>query len=93
MGKQRKRYSAEFKAKVALEAIRNEMTAAELASKYGVHPTMIAVWKKALLDGAAGIFDKNRKSEKDAEKKIDDLYREIGKLKVDNDFLSKVLGS
>jgi transposase-like protein len=93
MGKQRKRYSAEFKAKVALEAIRNEMTAAELASKYGVHPTMIAVWKKAGLDGAAGIFDKNRKSEKDAEKKIDDLYREIGKLKVDNDFLSKVLGS
>lgn len=93
MGKQRKRHSAEFKAKVALEAIRNEQTAAELASKYGVHPTMIAVWKKALLDGASGIFSKSNKSEKDVEKKLDNLYREIGKLKVDNDFLSRVLGS
>jgi transposase-like protein len=93
MGKQRKRHSAEFKAKVALDAIRNEVTAVELASKYGVHPTMIAAWKKDLLDGAAGIFDKSRKSEKDVEKKLDHLYREIGKLKVDNDFLSKVLGS
>lgn len=54
---------------------------------------MIAVWKKALLDGASGIFAKSQKSDKVVEKKIDDLYREIGKLKVDNDFLSRVLGS
>ena len=64
MAKIRKKHSAEFKAKVAMAAIRNEETMAEMAARFGVHPTMIAKWKKALLDGAADIFDKHHKNQK-----------------------------
>ena len=58
MGKKRNKYSSEFKAKVALAALRNEETVSELASRFGVHPNMISNWKRALIDGAADIFDK-----------------------------------
>ena len=92
MGKKRKKYSAEFKAKVALAALKNEETSGELALRFGVHPTMITTWKRALLDGASEIFDKNRKSQKQTEETIDELHRQIGRLKVENDFLSKGLG-
>lgn len=92
MSKKRKKYSAEFKAKVALAALKNEETTAELAQRFGVHPTMITGWKRALLDNAAEIFDKNRKSQKQNEEVIDELHRQIGRLKVENDFLSKGLG-
>jgi len=92
MGKKRKKYSAEFKAKVALAALKNEETASELAQRYGVHPTMISGWKRTLLDNAAEIFDKNRKSQEQTEEVINELHRQIGKLKVENDFLSKGLG-
>jgi transposase-like protein len=92
MGKKRKKYSAEFKAKVALAALKNEETTGELAQRFGVHPTMITTWKRALLDGASEIFDKNQKSKKQTEETIDELHRQIGRLKVENDFLSKGLG-
>ena len=92
MGKKRKKYSAEFKAKVALAALKNEETASELAQRYGVHPTMISGWKRTLLDNAAEIFDKNRKSQEQTEEVINEPHRQIGKLKVENDFLSKGLG-
>jgi len=92
MSNKRKKYSAEFKAKVALTALKNEETTAELAQRFGVHPTMITSWKKALLDGASDIFDKHQKSRKQNDTKIDELHRQIGKLKVENDFLSKKLG-
>jgi transposase len=91
MGKKRKKYSPEFKAKVALAALKNEMTTAELAARFGVHPTMIAAWKRSLLESAADIFDKNRKSRKQSEEQIDELYRQIGKLQVERDFLSRKL--
>ena len=91
MSKERKRYSSGFKAKVALEAIRNESTTAEIAKKYGVHPTMVSGWKRALLDGAADIFDKGQKSKKQSDVQADELYRQIGQLKVERDFLSKKL--
>ena len=92
MSKQRKRYTPAFKAKVALAALRNEETTAELAQRFGVHPTMIAAWKRAFLDGATDIFDKGHKSRKQGDNKIDELHRQIGKLKVENDFLSRKLG-
>ncbi len=91
MVKMRKKYSAEFKAKVAMVAIKNEESMAELAARFGVHPTMIAKWKKVLVDGAVDIFDKDHKSRKQAESTVDELYRQIGQLKVERDFLSKKL--
>ena len=92
MSNKRKKYSAEFKAKVALAAIKNEETTAELAQRFGIHPTMITAWKKALVDGAGDIFDKHQKSRKQNDAKIDELHRQIGQLKVENDFLSRKLG-
>ena len=92
MSNKRKKYSAEFKAKVALAAVKNEETTAELAQRFGVHPTMITAWKRSLLEGATEIFDKNQKQRKQSDEKIDELHRQIGKLKVENDFLSRKLG-
>ena len=92
MSIKRKKYGPEFKAKVALAALKNEETTAELAQRFGVHPTMISAWKRSLLQGAAEIFDKGDKSRKQVDNKIDELYRQIGQLKVENDFLSRKLG-
>lgn len=92
MKRKRKQYSPAFKAKVALAAMGNEATIAELAAKYEVHPTMIGKWKRELIDGAAEMFDKDQKGKKQHDATIDELYRQIGQLKVENDFLSKGLG-
>jgi len=91
MSNKRKQYSPEFKAKVALAAIKNEEMIAELARRFAVHPTMINNWKRALLNGAVDIFDKGHKSHKQTEAKVDELYRQIGQLKVERDFLAKGL--
>ena len=92
MSNKRKSYSPAFKAKVALAALKNEQTTAELAQRFGVHPTMIASWKRALMDAATDVFDKGHKSRKQVDNKIDELHRQIGQLKVENDFLSRKLG-
>ena len=93
MGKRRKTHSPQFKAKVALAAIQNDETAAQLASRFGIHPTMVSNWKRQMLEGAADIFDKNNKTRKQEEARTDELYKQIGQLKVENDFLSRKLGS
>ena len=92
MKNKRRKHSPEFKAKVALAAIKNEETTAQLAKRFDVHSTMISAWKKALLESAGDIFDKNQKSRKQTDSKIDELHCQIGQLKVENDFLSRKLG-
>ena len=91
MSKKRNRYTPEFKAKVALAALIEEETVSGLAARFEVHPTMINNWKRALLDGAAEVFSKGHSSRKQNEAQVDDLYRQIGRLKVENDFVSKKL--
>jgi len=91
MNKNRNRYSAEFKAKVAIAALRNDETVAELAARFGVHPTIISTWKRSLAENAAEIFQKGHKSKKQNEPQLDDLYRQIGKLQMGRHFLSKKL--
>ena len=91
MSKKRTQYPLEFKGKVALAGLRNEQTMSELAAHFGVHPTMINQWKKALVDGASQLFGKGHKKHQQAEAEVDELYRQIGRLKVERDFLSKKL--
>jgi transposase len=91
MSKKRKSYSPQFKAKVAMAALKNDEPIAALAVRFGVHPTMINNWKRSLVDNASDIFDKGHKSRKQNEAQVNDLYRQIGQLKVENDFLSKKL--
>ncbi|WP_425358950.1 IS3 family transposase [Antarcticimicrobium luteum] len=84
----RNQYAPEFKAKVALEALKGEQTVAELASRFGVHPTMIHTWKRALLEGASGVFERGgRKAPEIDEEQVKELHAKIGELAVANDFL------
>lgn len=86
----RKSYDKKFKAKVALEAIREEQTLQELSQKYDVHPNQIGQWKKQLTDGAADVFERSKKRlEENTDSKENELYQNIGQLKVENDFLKK----
>jgi putative transposase len=89
----RKRHNNGFKAQVALEAIRNQRTIAEIASEYGVHPSQVNKWKKQVLDGVSTIFSGNHdKSKQDGEKLQAELYQQIGRLKVELDWLKKKVG-
>ena len=88
----RKQHLPEFKAKVALEALKGEQTVSELASRFGVHPTMIHAWKKALLEGASGVFERGgQKAPQIDEDRVKELHAKIGELAVANDFLSRKL--
>lgn len=88
----RKQHAPEFKAKVALEALKGEETAAELASRFGVHPTMIHLWKRALLEGVSGVFERGaRKKPEIDEEQVKELHAKIGELAVANSFLERKL--
>ena len=86
----RKSYTAEFKAKVVLQAIKGDKTIAELAAKFEVKPTQIGIWKKTMLEEMPGIFsDKRKKKVVSDEDEKAKLYEQIGRLKVENDWLKK----
>lgn len=91
MTNKRTRHSAEFKAKVALEAAKEVKTLNELASQYNLHPTQISQWKKQLLEGMGNIFATPQKRGVDSTKKLDELYRQIGEVTVERDWLKKKL--
>ncbi len=90
MGGKRRKFSAAFKAKVALEAVRGEKTIAQLSSEFRVHGNQVRQWRRQLLDELPNIFTNGRKrSEKDSEELTAELYRQIGQLKVELDWLKK----
>ena len=91
--KQRKRHGAGFKARVALEAIKEQRTMAELASQFGVHPTQISQWKQQMLAGVPDLFGTGRpKREKDEEELQAELFQQIGKLQMELEWLKKKVG-
>ncbi len=91
----RTRYSAEFKAKVALEALRGELTTAQLAAKHGIHQTMVGEWKRQAVEGMAGVFSGKSVAQeraKASEAEVEKLHAKIGQLVVERDFLAKASG-
>ena len=91
----RTRYSAEFKAKVALEALRGELTAAQLAAKHGIHQTMVGEWKRQAMEGLAAVFSAKSAAAaaaKAVEADVEKLHAKIGQLLVERDFLAKASG-
>jgi putative transposase len=93
MKTQRNRYSADFKAKLALEVIKGNRTLNEIASDAQVHPNLLMQWKRQLLESLPAVFsDKRVKDNKEQEALTEQLYQQIGQLKVELDFLKKKFG-
>jgi transposase len=93
MTKSRKKFEAAFKAKVALEALREDMTVPDLAKRHGVHPNQIYSWKKQAVDNLASLFARGASAsgegEEAREREASQLYAKIGQLTVERDFLAK----
>ena len=86
----RKQYDSRFKAQVAIEAIKNQQTITQIASEYGVHPTQVSQWKKQVLDQLPQLFTDGRsKTSTNNDQLVAELYRQIGQLKVELDWLQK----
>jgi transposase len=89
--KKRKKYTSGFKTKVVLEAMQERETIQELGKKYDLHPTQISTWKKQFLSNASSVFDKGNENQDD-EKEKTELFKKVGQLQMEVDFLKKVLG-
>ena len=89
--RKRRLHKPEFKARVALEAVKGEMTMAEMVRKFDVQATQITQWKKQLLENAGGVFDKGEKAADDKAKTVEELHAKIGQLTMENDFLERGL--
>ena len=87
----RRKFSADFKARVGLMALQGELTIAEIAAKFEVHPTQVQTWKSEILSKLPSIFEKNSTSENDTDtqQQISALERKVGQLSIENDFLKK----
>ena len=88
----RKKYPKEFKARVAMEALKEEKSIAQISSEYEVHSAMVVKWKKRLTDNISGIFIRKNERDPSSEQQIDNLYRQIGRQQVEIDWLKKKLG-
>ena len=87
----RKQFSAEAKAKVALDAVRGDRTLSEVAQEYRIHPNRVSVWRKTLISEAARLFEKNSRPERD-EELIEQLYQQVGQLQVKLEWVKKKSG-
>ena len=87
----RRKFSAEFKTRVVLEALKERQTIEALAKAYELHPNQITTWKKEFLSKAGSVFNSKEADSKSSEPNIEKLYAQIGQLKVENDFLKKKL--
>ena len=92
MKQTRRKHSPAFKAKVAMEALKGDETIAQLASRFEVHPNQVSTWKRALEEGAADVFGDGHKRQMSDDSLVAQLYQQIGKLKVERDFLESTLG-
>jgi transposase-like protein len=93
MKRARRQYSANWKAKIALEAVKGQRTIQEIAARYEIHPSLVTHWKKQLLEGAAEIFSNGQEAAAKADGELKaELYQQIGKLQVELDWLKKKSG-
>jgi len=89
MKRTKRKFSASFKAKVAIEALKENDTLAELAKKYDVHPNMISKWKQEFVERSSEIFE-TKAPEKEADEQLEKLYAKIGQLEMERDWLKKI---
>ncbi len=87
----RRRFSDKFKASVALEALRGDRTVQQIAAKHRLHPTQVTSWKRQAIDGLTGVFSDKVKKAENNEAEVKELHAKIGKLAVENGFLSQGL--
>jgi transposase len=92
MHNERRTYSADFKAQVAMAAIKGDKTLAELAIEFAIHPNQVSLWKRQLANNITRVFDNDDDNLENSPKTADNRHAKIGQLMAENDFLTKVLG-